>query len=224
MEIEKRNQSLMERSPILESRRPPSPRVFYPGSPGQSAQSESPSFISDQSPRGDGGQSAPAAFDQSRPADVRKDLFNKHQSPSKEAPGGEDGLEPCPVDNENGVRTFDYRPHTVQPVQFSIQPPKKFIDYSISNTNPLDHQRSKKSPPPSRQRQRSRSPRHKKAKKSKHRSRSSSPSHKRSKTRHRGGGIERRKSEAEEEKDLEPNDDLYEPDSGNDDIGYVPGK
>ena len=84
MEIEKRNQSLMQqrhrfshfywlrgkqagenrKSPILESRRPPSPRVFYPGSPGQSAQSESPSFISDQSPRG--GQSAPVGqFDRS---------------------------------------------------------------------------------------------------------------------------------------------------------------
>ena len=117
MEIEKRNQSLLERSPILESRRPPSPRVFYPGSPGQSAQSESPSFISDQSPRG-GGQSAPVTFDQSR-TDVRKDLFNKNP-PAKD--GESDSLErpkpPCPVDEStrlDGVRTFDYRPHTVQP-------------------------------------------------------------------------------------------------------------
>ena len=101
-----------------------------------------------------------------------------------------------------------------QPVQFSIQPPKKFIDYSKSSSNPLESshssRKSKRGSTSPRDRRRSRSPRSKKSKKSKHRSRSSSPSQKRTKIRHRH---EKRKSDEE-------NDDLYEPDSGeNDDIG-----
>ena len=132
---------MMQQSPILESRRPPSPRVFYPGSPKQTNQSESPSFISDQSPRANFNQAAEENRNWNAEKKVRKDLFNStNEEPERPKPPmpTQNGDAHAPVEStENLVRTFDYS-NTVpvqEPVQFAIQPPKKFIDYS--RTNPL---------------------------------------------------------------------------------------
>ena len=61
------------------------------------------------------------------PKKVRKDLFNKNASAKEGEPAEniERPKPPCPVDEStriDGVRQFDYRPHTVQD-WFSINLP-----------------------------------------------------------------------------------------------------
>lgn len=233
-EVEKRNQQMMQQSPILESRRPPSPRVFYPGSPKQTNQSESPSFISDQSPRANFNQAGEENRNWNAEKKVRKDLFNStNEEPERPKP-------PVPTQNgtiensDNLVRTFDYSNTVQEPVQFAIQPPKKFIDYSRSNPLSDDNNRDESSRDGSKKnrkrsprrnadrdrrtdRERSRSPRSKKKKsrekRSRDKSRSPSPKPKKSKDRKK-----EKKSKIIEDEDQE----LYEPESGNEDVLYIP--
>lgn len=171
--MEKRNQQMMQQSPILESRRPPSPRVFYPGSPKQTNQSESPSFISDQSPRANFNQAAEENRNWNAEKKVRKDLFNStNEEPERPKPPvpTQNGDAHAPVEStDNLVRTFDYS-NTVpvqEPVQFAIQPPKKFIDYS--RTNPLSDENRPENESRESKKHRKRSPRRDKRSRSRER-------------------------------------------------------
>lgn len=233
-EVEKRNQQMMQQSPILESRRPPSPRVFYPGSPKQTNQSESPSFISDQSPRANFNQPAEENRNWNAEKKVRKDLFNStNEEPERPKP-------PVPTQNndahaptestDNLVRTFDYSNSVPvqEPVQFAIQPPKKFIDYS--RTNPLsdenrpenesrDSKKHRKRSPRRDKRSRSRDKKDRKKKsrdkRSREKSRTPSPKSKKS-------SRDRPKKSDRKAKISEEDQELYEPESDNEDVLYIP--
>jgi hypothetical protein len=151
-EIEKRNQSLMQQSPNTENRRPPSPRVFYPGSPKNNIQAESPSFINERSPsfsapENSGEADRSTRWDQGSEKKIRKDLFNSTNQetelvrPQPPMPGNSSSIESGQDDRrhfDDGIRTFDYtnqQPTHSSPVQFTLRKcSKKFIDYS---SNPL---------------------------------------------------------------------------------------
>ena len=141
----------MQQSPNTENRRPPSPRVFYPGSPKNNTQAESPSFINERSPsfsapENSGEADRSTRWDQGSEKKIRKDLFNSTDQeselirPQPPMPGNSSSIESGQDDRRHfdDVRTFDYtnqQPTHSSPVQFTLRKcSKKFIDYS---SNPL---------------------------------------------------------------------------------------
>ena len=224
----------MQQSPNTENRRPPSPRVFYPGSPKNNTQAESPSFINERSPSFSAPDPSDSRWDQGEKK-IRKDLFNS-ADPERPKPPGPNGVQESIVPRHfDEVRTFDYsnqQPSHSSPVQFALKTSKKFIDYS---SNPLneppssnhhsntcdkvkksDKKHDKKRSSTSPHTRRSRSPRHKK-KKSKDKTRSNSASPKRSRAKKSRHSRESpRKSTIDETEQ-----DLYEIEL-NEDIPYVP--